>query len=102
MTKIFKIWANTKFESRIYLPPKPNDLFNGQKNDWYFWEISQLFLFYICTTDNLLKLTQHVTEAFQWSEMVGFVCIDDDKAFDEEWRLGLQNKLQKMVSINLW
>ena len=46
-----------------------------------------------CTTDNLLKLTQHVTEAFQWSEMIGFVCLDIEKAFDAVWRLGLQNKL---------
>ena len=45
------------------------------------------------TTDNLLKLTQHVTEAIQWSEMVGFVCLDIEKAFDAVWRLGLQNKL---------
>ena len=44
-------------------------------------------------TDNLLKLTQHVTEAFQWSEMVGFVCQDIEKEFDAVWRLGLQNKL---------
>ena len=28
-----------------------------------------------CTTDNLLKLTHFVTEAFQWSELVGFVCL---------------------------
>ena len=46
-----------------------------------------------CTTDNLLKLTQHVTEASKWSEMVGFVCLDIEKAFDAVWRLGLQNKL---------
>ena len=46
-----------------------------------------------CTTDNLLKLTQHVTEAFQWSEMVGFACLDIEKAFDAVWRLGLQNKM---------
>ena len=46
-----------------------------------------------CTTDNLLKLTQHLTEAFQWSEMVEFVCLDIEKAFDAVWRLGLQNKL---------
>ena len=32
-----------------------------------------------CTTDNLLKLTQHVIEAFQWSEMGGFVCLDIEK-----------------------
>ena len=29
-----------------------------------------------CTIDNLLKLTQHVTEAFQWSETIGFVCLN--------------------------
>ena len=46
-----------------------------------------------CTTDNLLKLTQHVTEAIQRSEMVGFVCLDIEKAFHAVWRLGLQNKL---------
>ena len=46
-----------------------------------------------CTTDNLLKLTQHVTEAFQWSEMVGFVCLDNEKSFEAVWRLGFQNKL---------
>ena len=50
-----------------------------------------------CTTDNLLKLTQHVTEAFQWSEMVGSVCLDIEKAFDAVWRLGLQNKLLQIV-----
>ena len=45
------------------------------------------------TIDNLLKLIQHVTEAFQWSEMVRFVCLDIERAFDAVWRLGLQNKL---------
>ena len=50
-----------------------------------------------CTTDNLLKLTQHVAEAFQWSEMVGFVCLDIEKAFDAVWRLGLQNKLLQIA-----
>ena len=35
-----------------------------------------------CTTDILLKFTQHVTEAFQWSEMVGFVCLHIEKACD--------------------
>ena len=46
-----------------------------------------------CKTDNLLKLTRHVTEAFQWSQMVGFVWLDIEKAFDAVSRLGLQNKL---------
>ena len=49
-----------------------------------------------CTTDNLLKLTHHVTEAFQWSEMFGFVCLDIDKTFDAVWRIGLQDKLLKI------
>ena len=48
-----------------------------------------------CTTDNLLNSTQHVTEEFQGSEMVGFVCLDIEKVFDAMWRLGLQNKLQQ-------
>ena len=47
------------------------------------------------TTENLLNLTQHVTEAFKWSEMVGFDCLDIEKAFDAVWRIRLQNKLQK-------
>ena len=51
---------------------------------------------YRCTTDNLLKLTQHVTEAFQWSELIGFVCLDIEKAFDAVWRIGLQNQLLKI------
>ena len=46
-----------------------------------------------CTTDNLLKLFQHVTETFQWSQMVGVVCLDIEKTFDAVWRLGLQYKL---------
>ena len=48
------------------------------------------------TTDNLLKFTQHGTKAFQWSEVVGFVCLDIEKAFDGVWRPGPQNKLQKI------
>ena len=51
-----------------------------------------------CTTDNLNKLPQHVSEAFQWSRMVGFVCVDVEKAFDAVWRLGL---VQKLNSIGL-
>ena len=46
-----------------------------------------------CTTDNLITLTQQVSEAFQWSEMVGLVCLDVEKAFDAVWRLGLIHKL---------
>ena len=49
-----------------------------------------------CTTDNLIKFTQHVSEAFQWSEMVGFVCLDVDKAFDAVWGLGFVHKLHSI------
>ena len=49
-----------------------------------------------CTTDNIIKLTQHVSEAFQWSEMVGLVCLDVEKAFDAVWRLGLIHKLNSI------
>ena len=50
------------------------------------------------TTDILIKLTQHVSEAFQWSEMVGFACLDE-KAFDAVWRLGLVQKLN-LIGLN--
>ena len=49
-----------------------------------------------CTTDNLLGLTQHISEAYQWSEMVGLVCLDEEKVFDAVWRLGLSDKLVKI------
>ena len=49
-----------------------------------------------CTTDSLIELTQHVSEAFQWSEMVGFVCLDIEKAFDAVWSLGLMHKLNSI------
>ena len=49
-----------------------------------------------CTTDNLLVLTQHISEAYQRSEMVGLVCLDDEKAFDAVWYLGLTDKLIKI------
>ena len=63
-----------------------------EEND-IFGEMQSAYRRNRCTTDNFLKLTQHVTEAFQWSEMVGFVCPGIEKAFDAVWRLGLQNKL---------
>ena len=37
-----------------------------------------------------------MSEAFQWSEMVGFVCLDVEKAFDAVWRLGLVHKLNSI------
>ena len=59
-----------------------------EKNN-VFGEMQSAYRRNRCTTDNLLKLTQHVSEAFQWSKMVGFVCLDIEKAFDAVWRLGL-------------
>ena len=49
-----------------------------------------------CTTDNLIKLTQHVSEAFQWSEKVALFCVDVEKAFDVLWCLGLIHKLNSI------
>ena len=48
-----------------------------------------------CKTDNMLKSTQHVTEAFQWPGMVGYACLRVEKAFDAVWRLALK-KLQQI------
>ena len=58
-----------------------------------FGETQSAYRKHRCTTDNLIKLTQHVSEAFQWSEMVSLVCLDVEKAFDAVWRLGLIHKL---------
>ena len=49
-----------------------------------------------CTTDNLLVLTQDIREAYQWSEIVGLVCLDVEKAFDAIGRLGLIDRLIKI------
>ena len=59
-----------------------------EEND-VFGEMQSAYRRNLCKTHNLFKLTQHVTEAFQWSEMVAFVCLDIEKAFDAVWRLGL-------------
>ena len=61
-----------------------------------FGETQSAYRKHRCTTDNLIKLTQHVSEAFQWSEMVGLVCLDVEKAFDAVWRLGLIHKLNSI------
>ena len=61
-----------------------------------FGETQSAYRKHRCTTDNLIKLTQHVSEAFQWSEMVGSVCLDVKKAFDAVWRLGLLHKLNSI------
>ena len=49
-----------------------------------------------CTTDNLLVLTQRISEAYQWSEKVGLVCLDVENAFDAVGRLGLIDKINKI------
>ena len=61
-----------------------------------FGETQSAYRKHRCTTDNLIELTQHVSEAFQWSEMVGLVCLDVEKAFDAVWRLGLIHKLNSI------
>ena len=58
-----------------------------------FGETQSAYSKHRCDTDNFIKLTQHVSEAFQWSEMAGLVCLDVEKAFDAVWRLGLIHKL---------
>ena len=59
----------------------------------YIRETQSAYRKHHCTTENHIKLTQHVSEAFQWSEMVDFVCLDVEKAFDAVWRLRLVPKL---------
>ena len=61
-----------------------------------FGETQSTYRKHRCTTDNPIKLTQHVSEAFQWSKMVGLVCLDVGKAFDAVWRLWLIHKLHSI------
>ena len=37
-----------------------------------FGEIQSAYRKHRCTTDNLIKLTQHVSEAFHWFQIVGW------------------------------
>ena len=48
-----------------------------------------------CTTENLIKHTQHLSEAFQWSEKFGSLCLDAEN-FDSVWRLGLIHNLKSI------
>ena len=61
-----------------------------------FGETQSAYRKHRSTTNNLIKLNQHVSGAFQWSEMVGFVCLDVEKAFDAVWRLELVHKLNSI------
>ena len=63
------------------------------ENNGVFGEMQSAYRRNRCTTDILLKLNWNVAEAFQWSLMVGSVCLDVEQVFDDVWRLGLQNKL---------
>ena len=38
-------------------------------------------------TDNLIVLTQHISEGYQWSEMVGLNCLDIEEAFDADLKI---------------
>ena len=82
--------------SKIYETAVKNIVPTQCKRYGVFGEVQSAYRRSCCTTDNLLKLTQHVTEAVQLLEMVRFVCLDIEKEFDAVWRLGLQKKLQKI------
>ena len=74
---------------------KNNSLFS-ENNDGVFAEVQIAYRTIHCTTDNLLTLYHLVTEAFQWSIMLGFICLDVEKAFDVVRRLRFQDKLRRI------
>ena len=53
-----------------------------------------------CTTDDFNKLTQYASEAFQWSQMIGAVCLDVEKAFVVVWRLELKLEIKFVHKLN--
>ena len=57
-----------------------------------FGETQSAYRKHRCTTDNLINFTHNVSEALQWSEMVGLACLDVEKTFDAVWRLWLIHK----------
>ena len=61
-----------------------------------FRETQSAYRKHRCTTDDLININQQVSEAFQWLEMVGFVCMDVETAFDAVWRLGLVHNLNSI------
>lgn len=73
-----------------------NQLLNACEKNKLFGEAQSAYRRKRCTTDNLIQLTQKISEAFQWSECVGAVFLDVEKAFDAVWRLGLINKLYNL------
>ena len=53
--------------------------------------------------NNLIKLTQHVGEAFQCSELIGLVRLDEEKVFGVLWRLGLKPHFNDLtISFTKW
>ena len=48
-----------------------------------------------------ITLTQHISEAYQWSNMIELVCLDTEKAVDVVLRQGLIGTLSKMAIQNL-
>ena len=47
-------------------------------------------------TDNLIVKNRHISEAYQWSKMVGLVCLNIETAFDAVCRIVLIDKLNKI------
>ena len=61
-----------------------------------FGETQSAYRKHLCTTDNLIKLVQHVSEAFQWSEIVRFGCLDVKKALNKVHTITVQVQLQQL------
>ena len=51
----------------------------------------------ICTTDNLLTLTEKATTSFKWKGATGAAFLDVEQAFDSVWHEGI---LYKQIKIN--
>ena len=45
-----------------------------------FGETQSAYRKHRCTTDNLIKLNQHVSEALQWSEMVSYAWMSKERS----------------------
>ena len=62
------------------------------ENQNLFDEVQSTYKIHRCTTYDINELTQQVSEAVQWTEMFGFVCLDVEKLFHAVWCLGLVHK----------
>ena len=92
----YRPFSVTNCIAKIYETVVKNIVMEHCESHKTFGETQSAYRKHRCTTVNLIKLTQHVSEAFQWSEMVGFVCLDVEKAFDAVWRLGHVHKLNSI------